>query len=320
LSNDFTHRNHYIPQRYQLGFANDAGKVWLFDRKILLYRDGAPINIGVQRDFYTTVDGNGAPNDSVERMLASLEGAVWPVIDRLDQRGNELNEEDRAHVALFVAFMRTRTPAFEQMSSNLTNVTFQWLAKARNPTPEAVAEDYARATGKSIDMDEAQKIFDAIHSEKYFVETPRQNNIKMMLDIAVVLGEALVTMDWTVYWTTPGCTFVTSDNPFIVVPPFGTDTALEGTGPLSQGATNLIPLSSRTLLCARRDVSGPLKFVRANGDFVRYANSLVASASDRFLLARDEALLRKLVKVTKADQWQNSFKPSVISPGSSRPD
>src|ERR1022692_21790 len=117
-----------------------------------------------KRDFYTTVDGNGAPNDSVERMLASLEGAVWPVRDRRDQRGNELNEEDRAHVALVVAFMRTRTPAFEQMSSNLTNVTFQWLAKARNPTPEAVAEDYARATGKSIDMDEAQKIFDAIHS------------------------------------------------------------------------------------------------------------------------------------------------------------
>jgi hypothetical protein len=48
------------------------------------------------------------------------------------------------------------------MSNNMTNVTFQWLAKARNPTPEVVAEDYVRATGKPIDMDEAQKIFDAI--------------------------------------------------------------------------------------------------------------------------------------------------------------
>jgi hypothetical protein len=81
LSNNFTHRNHYLPQRYQLGFANDAGKVWLFDRKTLQYRDGVPINIGVQRDFYTTVDGNGVPNDSVEKVLASLETAVWPVID-----------------------------------------------------------------------------------------------------------------------------------------------------------------------------------------------------------------------------------------------
>jgi hypothetical protein len=317
LSNDFTHRNHYIPQRYQLGFANDAGKVWLFDRKTLQYRAGTPINIGVQRDFYTTVDGNGVPYDSVEKMLASLEGAIWPVIDRLDHRANEVNEEDRAHLALFVAFMRTRTPAFEQMSNNMTNVMFQWLAKARNPTPEVVAEDYARATGKTIDMDEAQEIFDAIHNEGYFVKTPRQNNIKMMLDIAVALGEAIVAMDWTIYWTTPDWTFVTSDNPFIVVPPLSTDPALEGTGPLSPGATNLIPLSNRTLLCARRDSSGPLKFVRANRDFVRYANHLVASASDRFLLARDEALLRKLVKVTKADQWQNSFMPSMISPGTS---
>jgi hypothetical protein len=155
LSNEFTHRNHYIPQRYQLGFANDAGKVWLFDRKTLQYRCGTPINIGVQRDFYTTIDGNGVLNDSVEKMLASLEGAVWPVIDQLDHRGKEINQENRAHLALFVAFMRTRTPAFEQISNNLTNVMFQWLAKERNPSPEAVAEDYARATGKTIDMDEA---------------------------------------------------------------------------------------------------------------------------------------------------------------------
>jgi hypothetical protein len=317
LSNDFTHRNHYIPQRYQLGFANDAGKVWLFDRKTLQYRDGAPINVGVQRDFYTTTDGTGVPNDSVEKLLASLEGAVWPVIDLLNSRAEKIGEEDRVHLALFVAFMRTRTPAFEQMSNNMTNVMFQWFAKARTPTPEVVAEDYARATGKTIEMDEAQAMFDAIHNEGYSVKTPRQNNIKMMLDIAVALGEAIVAMDWTIYWTSSDSAFVTSDNPFIVVPPLSTDPALEGTGPLSPGATNLIPLSSRTLLCARNDGSGPFKFVKANRDLVRHCNRLVTSESDRFLLARDEALLRKLVKVTKADQWQNTFQPLIVSPSPS---
>jgi hypothetical protein len=319
LSNDFTHRNHYIPQRYQLGFANDAGKVWLFDRKTLHYRDGAPINIGVQRDCYTTVDNAGVPNDSVEKMLASLEAAVWPVLDRLDRRVDEINAEDRVHLALFVAFMRTRTPAFDQMSNHTGNTMFQWLAKARSPTPEVVSEDYKKTTGKTIDQAEAQELFDAIHSDQYFVETPRQNNIKMMLNIALELGQAIVTMSWTIYWTTPDCTFVTSDNPFIVVPPLSTDTTVEGTGPLSHGATNLIPLSSTTLLCARQDGSGPLKFVRANRDFVRFTNQLVASASDRFLLARDEALLKKLVKTTKADQWQNNFMPTIVSPSSNQP-
>ena len=319
MSNDFTHRNHYIPQRYQLGFANPAGKVWLFDRKTRHYRDGAPINIGVQRDFYTTVDNAGVSNDSVEKMLASLEGAVWPVLDRLNRRVDEIDTEDRVHLALFVAFMRTRTPAFDQMSNNIQNRIIQMHAKARSPTPEVVAEDYKKATGKTIDPAEAQKIFDAIHSGEYFVATPRQNNIKMMLDIATQLGQAIVTMSWTIYRTTPDCSFVTSDNPFIVVPPLGKETTLEGTGPLSPGATNLIPLSSSTLLCARQDGSGPLEFVRANRDFVRFTNQLVASASDRFLLARDEALLKKLVKATKADQWQNSFMPTIVSPSSNRP-
>ena len=319
MSNEFTHRNHYIPQRYQLGFANNSGKVWLFDRKTHYYREGAPINIGVQRDFYTTVDNAGVSNDSVEKMLASLEGAVWPVLDRLNGRAAEIDTEDRAHLALFVALMRTRTPAFDQMSNNMTNMMFQWLARARNPTPEVVAEDYKKATGKMIAPAEAREIFDAIHSGEYFVDTPRQNNIKMMLDIATQLGQAIVTMSWTIYKTTPDHNFVTSDNPFIVVPPLGKDTTLEGTGPLSPGATNLIPLSSSTLLCARQDGTGALRFVRANRDFVRFANQLVASASDRFLLARDEALLKRLVKSTKADQWQNSFMPTIVSPGSNQP-
>jgi hypothetical protein len=247
-------------------------------------------------------------------MLASLEAAVWPILDRLDRRVDEIDAEARSHLALFVAFMRTRTPAFDQMSNNTGNAMFQWFAKARSPTPQVLAEDYEKATGETIDQVEAQEIYDAIHSGQYFVETPRQNNIKMMMDIAVQLGEAIATMSWTVYSTTSDCTFVTSDNPFIVVPPLGKDTVVEGTGPLSRGATNLIPLSSTTLLCARQDGAGPLKFVRANRDFVRFANQLVASASDRFLLARDEALLRKLVKVTKADQWRNNFMPTIVSP------
>jgi hypothetical protein len=215
--------------------------------------------------------------------------------------------------------MRTRTPAFDQMSNNMGNTLFQWMAKARNPTPGAVAEDYKKATSKVIEPAEAQEIFDAIHSGKYFVETPRQNNIKMMLDIAAQLGQALAAMSWTIYRSTPDYTFVTSDNPFIVVPPLGKDTTLEGTGPLSPGATNLIPLSSSTLLCARQDGSGPLRFLRADRDFVRFTNQHVAAASDRFLLARDEALLRKLVKATKADQWQNNFMPRIVSPGANQP-
>jgi hypothetical protein len=314
LSNDFTHRNHYIPQRYQLGFANENGSVWLFDRKELQFRNGAPVNIGVQRDFYTTVDANGVPNDSVEKMLALIEGIVWPVIDRLDRRADGISEHDRAHLALFVAFMRTRTPAFDQMSNNISDAIFKWLVKARNPTPEVVAEDYARATGRTIDMAEAREIFDVIHNDGFAIKAPRQNNIKMMLEIAVKLGEAIVAMDWTIYSTTSHCAFVTSDNPFLVLPPAGSDSTLTGTGPLSPGATCLIPLSSKTLLCVCKNGSGLFKYVKATRDFVRFVNIQVVAVSNRFFVARDEALLRKLVKVTKADQWQNSFMPSVIVP------
>jgi hypothetical protein len=317
LGDNFTHRNHYIPQRYQQGFANGEGKVWLFDRKTLEFRDGAPVNIGVQRDFYTTVNADGVPNDSVEKLFAMLEGEVWPIIDNLDRHGESVTPDGRIYLSLFVALMRTRTPVFDQISNNTTDVVFKWIAKARSPSPEAIAEQYAKATGKAIDDDQAQEIFNAIRDNRYEIRTPRQNTIKTMLGIAIALGEAIIAMDWTIYRTASDHTFVTSDNPFIVVPSPGTDPTLSGTGPLSPGATCLIPLSKRTLLTTRKDGGGPFRCVNANRDFVRFANYCVATDCDRFLIARDEPLLRKLVKATKVDQWQNSFMPSVISPPAS---
>ena len=53
--------------------------------------------------------------------------------------------------------------------------------------------------------------------------------------------------------------------------------------------------------------SGQFIFVSTDRDFVRYDNRLLAAENDRLLLARNEPPLRKLVKVTKADQWQMLF-------------
>jgi len=58
-----------------------------------------------------------------------------------------------------------------------------------------------------------------------------------------------------------------------------------------------------------------LRHERAPKDFVRFINAQVAANSDRIIIGKDEALLRKLVKITKADQWRNDFKVAMHSSG-----
>lgn len=314
MTNAFTHRNHYIPQQYQLGFANDLGRVWLFDRETLQFRNSNPVDIGIRRDFYTTVDAGGIQNDLVEKVLALLEGVVWPVIDSLERGATEISADDRAHLALFASLMKTRTPVFDYISNSTNEQLLKWSAKARTPTLEALAQEYARVTGQAIDQREAETLHKVIQEDAYVVETPRQNTIKMMLQIAVTLSEALITLDWTIYKTPLDFTFLTSDNPFIVIPAPNHDHTLSGAGPLSKGATSLVPLSKTLLLAMGHNGKGFLRHVKAGRDFVRYANQTVTRNCDRFLIGRDEAHLRKIVQLTKIDQWKNDFSPVLIVP------
>jgi hypothetical protein len=317
MSDNFTHRNHYLPEQYQFGFANKNKRVWIFDRKEHIYREGNSVNIAVKRDFYTTIDPTtGVESDSVEKMFTNIEKYTWPVIDQLDQQNQMISDEGRAYLALFVAFLMTRTPAFDQFHNNTSDLILRWWAKARNPTVEAVAKSLAQAKGEPVQIAEAQKAFEMIHNGKYEVKFPRQNAIKTMLSSAAELGEAIASMDWTIYTCPDDCTLITSDNPFVVIPPQDLDLTISGFGPLMPGAISLIPLNKRTLMCAQKDSSGLLKYKSANRDIIRFVNYKVVAKSDRFIIARDEPLLRKLVKRTKVDQWQNTFTPSMMAPDS----
>jgi hypothetical protein len=314
LSDQFRHRNHYLPEKYQHGFTSGDGKVWVFDRKTCRYWKGAPRNIGIERDFYTVVDHEGNSSDIVEHVLTAAEGGVWPVIERIDQGAETIDDEERGFLALFAALMKTRTPAFDQMSNNFAKVFFKQWAKERSSNVEQVVAEYRSKTGSDLTVDEARRVYADYLDEKYTIEMPRQNNIKMMLGMAEKLAQEISQLDWAIYWTKSDYVFVTSDNPFIVGSDTQSEPTLPGVGILSPGAISFVPLSKNSMLSFRVTGKKALSRVHATREFVRRANHCIANASDRFTLARDELQLRKLVKRTRIDQWQNNFCPVLISP------
>ncbi len=234
-------------------------------------------------------------------MFATLEGRVWPIIERLDGHKREWEKEDRTNLALFAAFLRNRVPAFDKEQNQFADDFFRFWAKSSNPTPEAIAESVKETTGETIDLDKATEMHRIVHNDDYDLENPRQNNIKMMLEVSLEVVEAFVRMDWTVLWSPKEMPFITSDDPYVLIQSPNFDSSLSGVGVLTPGVVTIVPLSARTLLCLRNDgLHGGVQYDKAPKDFVRFVNFWIAANSDRFIMARDEAHLRSLVKKTKA--------------------
>ena len=317
-------RHHYLPQMYFRGFADEAEQVWVFDRKDNKYLHQGVVNTAVKRDFYTIIGPDGQKTDAVEQMLANIvEAPMKGIIERLDRKNLTWEGEDRAVLALFVALLRTRNPAFDKDQDEFTEQLHRWWAKARHPSPEVVEEslrEYEQNSGEDMSDVSAEEIFDMIRDDQYDIKNPRQNNIKMMLSLALEIAQAGFRLNWELLSAPKGMSFLTCDNPFTVVPPPFFDDSIQGYGILTPGASTVVPLSSRTAICFYGEGDRTRGAV-VYRNFLRNVNMVVAANSDRFVIARDEPLLRSVVRKGKLDQWQRGpqFKINAPDPYAVRP-
>jgi|SRR5579871_431304 len=317
-------RHHYLPQMYLRGFADDAEQVWVFDRKENTYLHQGILNTAVKKDFYTVVGPDGQKTDAVEQLLANVvEDPTKAIIQRLDKKNLRWEGEDRAVLAIFVALLRTRNPAFDRDQNEFTEQTHRWWLKARHPSPSVVEEslrEYEQRSGEDMNDVSAQEIFDMIREDTYEIKNPRQNNIKTMLSLALEIAQAVFRLNWEVLAAPKGMSFLTCDNPFTVVPPPFFDDSLQGYGILTPGASTVVPLSSKTAICFNGEGDRTRGAV-VYRNFLRNVNMVVAANSERFVIARDEPLLRSVVRKGKLDQWQrgSQFKINAPDPYAVRP-
>jgi hypothetical protein len=309
---------------YLRGFADEAELVWVFDRQADKYLHQGVINTAVKKDFYTVVGPDGQQTDLVEQMMANIvEAPMKRIIERLDRRNLTWEGEDRAILALFVALLRTRNPAFDRDQNEFIEQFHRWWAKATNSSVEAIEESmrkYEQETGQDMTDVSAQEIFEMIRDDKYDIKNPRQNNIKMMLSLALEIAQAVFRQNWDILSAPKGCAFATCDNPFTVVPPPFFDDTIQGYGILTPGVSTVVPLSNRTAICFHGEgqrVRGAVVYK----DFLRNTNMVVAANSERFVIARDEPLLRSVVRKGKLAQWKRppQFKMNAPDPYAMRP-
>jgi Protein of unknown function (DUF4238) len=134
---------HYLPQMYLNRFTS-GGRLFVFDRKTgKLRRDGVR-SVAAISDYYVLATPTGDRDESVERgFLADLETAAAPALERLG-RCEAISDREHGVLAVFLAILCTRVPAFEkshaQLNDQLGKITFRHLAG----TPSSAADFLAR--------------------------------------------------------------------------------------------------------------------------------------------------------------------------------
>lgn len=295
-------RHHYLPVFYQEGFCSD-GFLWIYDRKENRFRRDQPVNTGVIGKYYTFDTASGEESAAVEEFLAQwVDTPAKNAIDKI-VRGGPLSARERSDFSLFLSFLRVRTPDFEKEYKVSMKAMGEGLFRRMCYDDERSDRmlrkmDPVQIVGREMGF---QEFKDFMFSQVEAVPT-KLGWLDVMRETAVRSAKVLFSMRWTLLAAPAGTAFITSDNPFTVIPPPGVAAA----GFATPRAIKIVPLTSTAALgigdpeedfeCEIREV--PEKTVAA-------INDAVATGCDRFILSpgNDEgrALLERVVASTGID-------------------
>lgn len=296
-------RHHYLPQSYLNGFARD-GLLAVYDRQTSEYRNQTPKNTAVQKDFYTIQDDAGTKHTDIESFLSIVEGAAQPVIGTLSQ-GKLISATEKVNLSVFIAMLMTRTPEFEETQRRLLESFTRYRAKLVFHSVEQTQRilDHHRSKHPNAGNVTAESFHEFVQDERYDIEVSRSRTLQSMMQLGETLWQYFAQMNWIVFHPPSDTSFITTDAPFVPIPPRsdGTSPYANLVGVALPGVRKFVPLSNRALLLMldKGDELGHVTISRAQ---VRGLNLMMAVSSFRYVIASEEALLRSVVKKSRLQE------------------
>ncbi|MBP7527333.1 MAG: DUF4238 domain-containing protein [Syntrophorhabdaceae bacterium] len=300
-------RHHYLPQFYLEGFCRD-GYLWVFDRETSEFRRQTPVNTAIQKHYYTVEDKDGKKDTSIEAFLSEIEGASKPVIQKIEAK-EQISDDDKYAMSVFIAFLMHRVPDFEKSVNKIGEHMIKHMADVMfsdEERAELMMKRYAEDRGGDESEMSAKDLVAFHKSGAYKIDMHRNVSLRCMLNMSTDIANLFFQLDWILFHVPKKSSFVTSDSPVFIIPPVDWNAnTVYGVGLATRGAQKVVPLTQEVCLvmCDRgeRMLHGDL----AN-DNVRRLNRSIAYYSDRFLIGRDEALVRNLTQTMKLAEWKRN--------------
>lgn len=274
--------HHHLPQSYQGGFCQD-GRLWVFDRSTGRFRRDKPKNVGAITHDYT-IDQNGVKDTRAEKLLfARVDGGAVPIIAKLRRR-ERLTADERQTFAWYVASFAVRIPRFRRWVDEHETARRKLFDRQHLKSPAQLQELIDRSDLSEADRAEAnaELMYEMLKSEQYSVTLNHNYQVRLVVETLGEMQPRIHDLHWVVAHASAGAQFVTSDNPVVEA-----DSGAFLTFPISSDAALLlIPTTEDTVRIAHKDMPD---------DMVHMTNVETARASERIVLARDGAYLKRVI-------------------------
>lgn len=300
-----TKRSHYVPQFNLRGFADEEERIWVYDRAKKEYRHQKVDQVALINHYYRIEKRDGTLSTEIEQFLSEIEGNAASALEKLE-RGRPITEQEKVYIAVFAALQLTRVPDFEKVQNEMQEKTIRMMYKQTFHSVEAAKREIGKLKDVVGDVsdDVAGDLFKLIREDEYRIEIPRQNNIRQMLKVASHAALYFMQMDWLLLRAGKSGAFITSDNPFTIFPPenYNPNSFIDSAyGILTPDAKKSLPISPCASLFIL-DAGTRYAENTVPRDKLRIFNIHYARTSDRFIFAKDEALLRSIVERSAVDE------------------
>lgn len=300
---------HYVPKFYLKGFANDRGKLWVYDfHKSIIWEQG-PKTLAVIPRFYTETDGDGNPSVGFDSLLSFLEGMTKPIIDKLNS-GQSLSDKEAATLSYFLAYMLVRVPSWKTKVEK----DFVQLAKFEREkqfgTLEATEETIRKYTLRENKPPEhdAKELHNIYTKGDWKIEISNNFLVKMMAEIGRDLAQPFYDLEWKVLHAPLKGSFITSDNPMSILSPFDLDKDGKPVGGILQDKVyKIFPLNKRVCLHIGYKQDRSFEHVRIHRKAIRWLNYAIVWNCRRFLYSPDKKLLESLLRRTSIIDFRSKL-------------
>jgi hypothetical protein len=250
----------------------------------------------VRRHYYSSDTPGGGRDARPEKALAELEDRVAPILKSLHS-GWQPSAEERSLLAHFAVLMKFRASGFRPWAKRFAEENEADIRRQVFPTPGALREDLRRHGHPEAENTETvERVFRDIHSGAYELTLTKNHLLERMFSISAKAAQAFQWRDWVFGWAPEDSSFVTSDDPFILMDPaLGPPVGYMGdVGFAVARAVGVLPLTQKACLAAFGEGGGTHHLKYSKKD-VRDINVAQTKHYERWLIARHRPLLERLV-------------------------
>ncbi len=207
---------HFVTKAYLKGFTiagEESDKfIWRYRKSPENKPQKKSIKVVASKDYYFAQEdenGNIVP-DKLEKAIGEIENISLPIIHKIPSGNNKtfsLTSDDLGYFSFFIGLSYARVPSFREpakefLKQEVGGLTNQLLKKGVFPEPPPELKKYLEEGGE--------------------IETTIKNwaDLQAVGDLSFILSQAILKKEWNFYSPYKGMSFITSDNPVVIIPPY----------------------------------------------------------------------------------------------------